>query len=1062
MDNRNPNGGTVQEHPYDWNAKLVRYFLHNSRLVWVIIAAIVIGGIFALMNFQRQGFHQVAPKIVLVQTIFPGATAEEMERQVTGVVEAAVKDVKGLKETSSTSANSFSNVIVMLDESVSLDTAVQDVQSKIQAVQASLPSDAEAPKVQTFSTSGPSFIFGITHESQDLDTIRKSADTVVQDLSDVAGVKSVALGAEAPERIVISFDPAKMAQAGVTLDVLQLALQGANVNFPAGTLDLDNQTQSVVTIGAYAKLEDISNLFVGVNQKTRQPIRVQDIAEVKRGYEEDQQIDRFGYIDNGELVGRPGVLVNIEVTSDADVIKTKAAVDEHLEEMRADGKLDGVTVAELSNVARDTENQIGEIVNGAVGTTKNLYLLGGIQLLFIAMLLFVNWRAAVVAALAIPLSVLFTFMALAVTGTELNTIVLFSMILVLGLIVDPAIIMVESIQRYHDLKYGAKDAVLESGRRYGASLFMAVLASMIVFMPFGVVSGIFGEMIKYIPLTVIPALIASYIIPIAILPMLSKWIMRMRMPKQGAQEMSAEDQGLWRAARWFMSVSRNLLTKKWRQIATVVGALVLVSASVSIMGTGKVQVVQFSKADDNPYVSVDARFKHGLTFADRSAVGEQIEQLLIEEKGVAKFFYYQQSADGLFIFAELKDILERDDTQKSKEIVTRLKAGTMDIANIDDVIVGELGVGPPEEDYQIQVQLNDNDPVVLEKAATEVGNHLRSLEHITRVDDGFTGKGESEVRVVLDRTKVQLAGLSSFEIGQQLKAVIGETTVTKYAGEGGSADVILKNGALPGNVDAIRSLPLTSRTGQTVRVSDVATVEQTTAVGAIQRFDGLRFVSVRARIDDSKNLVTVQQKFNEYLTDDKLASLGIDSRDSRGEFDEIAKSFTQLGMALAAAIILVYIFLVLQFKSFTQPLVMLVTVPLSLTGVFPALLLTGSDLGFLELLGVTILVGIVVSVGIFLMDYANQLVKERGYTAKEAITQAVGVRFRPIVLTKLVVIGGLLPLAVESGFWRGLAVVIMGGIALSGFLSLIVLPVLYVWIQAARDKIHGAGNHTVN
>lgn len=1015
---------------------------------------IVIGGLFALANFQRQGFPQVSAKVVLVQTLYPGATAEEMERQVTGLVEAAVKDVKGLKETSSTSANSFSNVVVTLDESVTLDTAVQDVQSKIQALQADLPEGAEQPKVQTFATSGPAFIFGITHESKDLNAIRHAADEVISGLSDVSGVKAVKFATDSPERIMISFDPAKMSQTGVSLQVLQLALQGANVNFPAGSLDLAGKTQSVVSIGAFTKLDDVSNLLVGVDPKTKQPIRVKDVATVTRGFEEGVSIDRFGFLENGTLVSRPGVLVTIEVTSDADVIRTKSAIDKHIAEMRDDKKLEGVTVAELSNSARDTKDQINEIVNGAIGTEKNLYILGGIQLLFIAMLLFVNWRAAIVAALAIPFSLLFTFASLAITGTELNTIVLFSLILVLGLIVDPAIIMIESIQRYRDLKYSAADAVLESGRRYGASLFMAVVASVIVFAPFGVVSGIFGEIIKYIPLTVIPALLASYIIPIAILPMISKWVMRTQ--KIGANtETASEDEGLWRIAHWFMSVSRNLLKSRSRQITTVVIALVLVVASTSIIGTGQVQIVQFSKANDNPYISVDARFKSGLTFADRSAVGGKIEQLLLKESGVAKFFYYQQSRDGLFLFAELKNKAERDDTQASKEIVLRLREKTKEILNLDDVVVGELGVGPPEEDYQIQVQLNDNDPAVLKNAATDVGAYLHSLEHVTRVDDGFTGKDESEVRVTLDRVKVQVAGLSSFEIGQQLKSVIGEVTVTKYTGEGGAADIILKNGSLPNDVDAIRNLPLVSRTGQVLKVSDVATVDQSSTVSAIQRFNGLRYVSVRARIDDSKNLVAVQQKFDAYLTNDKLEQLGIDSRDSRGEFEEIAKSFTELGMALAAAIFLTYIFLVLQFKSFSQPLVMLITVPLSLIGVFPALMLTGSDLGFLELLGVTILVGIVVSVGIFLMDYANQLVKERGYSAKEAIVQATGVRFRPIVLTKLVVIGGLLPLAIESEFWRGLAVVIIGGIALSGFLSLIVLPILYVWIQAGRDRLHG-------
>jgi HAE1 family hydrophobic/amphiphilic exporter-1 len=1050
-----------REHPYDWNAKLVRFFLHNTRLVWLMVVITVVGGLFALANFQRQGFPAVSPKVVMVQTVFPGAAAEEMERQVTSVIESAVKDVKGLKDTSSTSANSFSNVVVTLDESVNLDTAVQDVQSKVQAVQSNLPDGAEAPKVQTFSTSGPAFILGVTNAEKNLNAIREDANAVIDELSDVDGVKSVSLFSEADERISVAFDPAKLAENGVTLEVLQLALQGSNVNFPVGAIDLEGKTQSVVTVGAFGKLEDIANLLVGVNPRTRQPVRVADVATVSRGYEGGTSIDRFGYLENGTLTQVPGVLVAVNVTNDADVIRTKAAIDQHLEEKKTENSaLANTTVVDLSNVARDTTEQIDEIVQGAIGAKSNLWLLGGIQLLFLAMLVFVNWRAAVVAAMAIPLSMLFTFLVLALTGTQLNTIVLFSLILVLGLIVDPAIVMIESIQRYRDLKYSKDEAILESGRRFGSSLFMAVLVAMVVFFPFGVVSGIFGQIIKYIPITVIPALIASYLIPIAILPMFSKWLLVTHKPAHEHDHKADESMGLWAAARWFMRVSENLLKTRGRQITTLVVAFVLVAVSLSLVGMGKVHMVQFSTPEDNQFLSIDAKFTPGLTFSDREAAASKLEALVQKEAGVTKYFYYQQSRDGLYLFIELKARAERkDESASSKSILARLRDESKSVDRLRDVIINELGAGTPESSYQIQIQLNDNDPAVLEAAAKDIGNHLRGLEHVTLVDDGFSANGETEVRIVLDRMKVQIAGLSSFEIGQQLKAVISESTVTKFNGEGGTADVILKPGSLPTDLEAVRNLPLVSRSGQIVRVRDVASVEQATTVGAIQRFNGSRYVSVQARIDSTDNLVSVQQKVDEYVTDAKLVELGIDSRDSRGEFDDIAKSFSQLGIALAVAIILTYTFLVLQFKSFSQPLIMLVTVPLSLTGVFPALWLSGSDLGFLELLGVTILVGIVVSVGIFLMDYANQLMKEKGMSAKEAIVQATGVRFRPIMLTKLVVFCGLLPLAIESEFWRGLAIVIMAGIGLSGFLSLIVLPILYVWVQGARTRVHGRLHH---
>jgi len=1040
----------------DWNAKLVRFFFHQSRLVWLLLIGIIVGGFFALLNFRREGFPAISPKVVLVQTIYPGATADEIERQITNVVEGGLKDVKGLKQTSSTSANSFSNVVVTLDESVNLDTAVQDVQSKVQAVRGDLPADVEAPRVQTVATSGPSFIIGVTDTKSDISGLRASALAVVKELGDVDGVKTAKLLNDINERVTIEFSPAKLSQNGVSLTVVQQALQASNVNFPVGTLELDGAKSSVVAFGAFQKIDDIRSLIVGVNPVTKKAVTIDDVADVKRGYSSDATIDRFGAQQDGKLVTRPGILVAVEVTSVADVIRVREAIVKHLDEKRAEKQLSpSIETILLNDQAKETASQIEEIVHGALGAPANLYLLGGIQLLFLAMLLFVNWRAALVSALSIPISLLFTFLTLGAFGIQLNTIVLFSLILVLGLIVDPAVVMVEAIQRYRDLKYDKEEAVLESGRRYGASLFMAVLTSVIVFVPFGVVSGIFGEIIKYIPLTVVPALLASYLVPIGFLPLFSKYLLQTHKPAHENDGKAHDVAGLTGAAEWFMNLNRKILSARWKQIVTLVVGFVLVGASLGLVGAGKVQTVQFSKPNDNNFVTVSVTLAKGLTDAQRNDTGQAMEKLLLAEAGIDHYFYYSQNANSFFLWTELKPKADRSEDQGSKDIVARLKKEVVSVKNVSDVIVAEVGSGTPEPDFQISAQLYDNDPAVLENAAKDIGAFLAKQPNVIKVDDGFTGRGEPEVRLELNRTKVQQLGLSSFEIGQQLKAITDETKAGKYTGADGAADIYLKSESLPSSVDAIKNLTLVTRTGQVLRVSDVATVVKDTAVDAIQRFDGQRFVNVKARVDgNNTDVFTVQRALNEYVTKDKLKALGIDSNESRGEFDDIAKSFSELGIALVVAILLTYIVLVLQFHSFSQPIVMLVTVPLSFIGVFPALWLTGSDLGFLELLGITILVGIVENVAIFLMDYANQLVKEEGLSPKEAIIRATGVRFRPILLTKLVALGGLLPLAIESEFWRGLAVTIIAGIGLSGFFSLVVIPILYVWIENLRAKVH--------
>lgn len=1048
---------TPSQHPFDWNAKLVRFFLNNTRLVWLLIISITIGGVVSLLSLRREGFPAVSPKMIVVQTVYPGASAEEMERQVTGAVENAVKDVKGRKETSSTSANSFSNVVVTLEPSANLEAATQDVQSKVQSARAELPSGAEAPKVVTFNTGGAAFVYGVTNPSGDMETIRQDAESIVTALSDVDGVKSVSISNASEKRVSVKFRPADLTANGVALQTLQLALQGANVNYPLGQAAIDDRSQSLVTIGAFGSLEDIKALVVGVNPRTFKPVTVADVAEVTLGYAESTVVNRFGYHRDGKLVSVPGVMLNIDITSTADIIKTRDAIREHLNEAKTNGSIASTAdVVALSDQAQSTSEQITEILNAAIGSKSNLWLLGGLQLLFIALLIFVNWRAALVTSLSIPLSFLFTFLSLALTGVQLNTIVLFSMILVLGLIVDPAIVMIEAIQRFRDLKYKPTEAVLESGRRYGSSLFLAVLTSMIVFVPFGVVGGFFGQIIKYIPLTVLPALFASYLVPIALLPMLSKYTLAAHKDTHEHDGKVHEVEGLSSAAEWFMRLNRRILSRRSAKIGTLVAGFVLVGLSMSLVATGKIQTVQFAKPQDSPYLGANVTFTKGLTLAQRDATTASIEQLLLQEPRVDSYEFWSQNADGVFVYINLspkKDFASHDDG--SKQILARLKTAIPALTNISDVIVNEQGVGTPDPDFQISAQVSGDTTEILQHAAEDIGAFLRQQSKVVKVDDGFTGRGEPQLQIVLDRTKVAKAGISSFEIGQQLKAIVDETKVTKYTGAQGPSDVYLVNASKPMSEDDIAFLPLVTRSGATIRVRDVATISTTSAVDAISRLNGSRFTTIQARIDGTNiDVQKVQTALNEYLSDTKLHELQIAKTTSNGLLDEIASSFTQLGTALAIAVLLTYVVLVLQFKSFSQPLVMLVTIPLSFIGVFPALWAAKTDLGFLELLGVTILVGIVENVAIFLIDYANQLVTEQGVTPTEAIIRATGVRFRPIILTKLVALGGLLPLAIESEFWRGLALVIIAGIGLSGFLSLIIIPILYTWIEGGRTKFH--------
>lgn len=1046
------------KHPLDWNAKLVKFFFENGRLVWLIIIILIIGGIASLLSLKREGFPAITIKTASIQTLYPGASSLEVESKVTKEIESAIKEIKGLKDFSSVSQNSFSYVIVNFDESVNIDSATQDIQNKISTIKGNLPKEAEQPKISTFNTGGPTFVYAVTSEAS-IEELNNDSQAVTDELESLPEIKKASFN-DIKENIYIELRIKDMENNGIPLAIVSQILQANNVTLPIGTEEIDGKNLSITSYGSFKSISDIENLIVGFNPNTYSVVYLKDVANISKKNEKDTIINRFGYLKDGKLVTQNTKLISVEITNSADVIKTKETITKHFADAQKEGKINkDLVLLPVYDQAEQTKEQIDEILDASIGSRNNWYLLGGLQLLFIAMLLLVNWRAALVAALAIPFSLAFTFISLKLTGTDLNTMVLFSLVLVLGLIVDPAIVMIEAIQRYRDLKYSSKEAVIESGRRYGASLFMAVLTSLLVFIPFGVVSGYFGEIIKYIPLTVIPALLASYFVPIAILPYLTKKTLKKYKHDELANKFG-EDENLSGFAKLIMKLNTWILDKRWRQWLILFVSIVLIVLSIMLVTSGKIQVVQFSKPADNMMLQIKATYNQGLTFSEKDKNANEIEKLVLREKSIKDYFYLDQNQNYFWLFIDLKDKNDRKEaSEKSAEIVKRIKADIGNVSGFSDITVDEVVTGPPGGDYQINVQLATNDLGKLEIAAKNVGDYLKELPNVIKVDDGFSTKTEKEIQIKLNLEKVEKANLSSIEVGTQLKNLIDQTKIGKLEeSDGKSFDIYLETNEEVNNIDKIKSLPLLTRDNRIIKVEDVADVIEGTSIGAIERYNGLRFVSIKARVDETKNVAEVQKSLDKYLSKSKLKALGIDSKLNQGDIGDLTKSFTELGVALLIAIILTYVFLVLQFKSFSLPGIMLFTIPLSLIGVFPALYLFNIQFGFLELLGITILVGIVENVAIFLIDYAGQLIKEKNLTPKEAIIQSSGVRFRPILLTKLVALGGLLPLAIESEFWRGLSIVIIAGIGLSGFFSLVTIPILYIFIMKVRQRIHRGKN----
>ncbi len=1030
----------------DWNYRLVDYFLHHSHISILLFAFIIIAGVFYFNQLRVEGFPAIKIPIAIVSTVVPGAGPETVISSVTSPLENALKDTEGLKEISSTSQNNISIIVLSFDDKVDLNVAVQDARTKLSKVK--LPEGIESPEVVLPEISGAPYIVALTSEEPLLELL-KQARVFEESLTGIDGVKSFSRISNITQTIYIDIAP-QFQSPDITNQITS-----ANISFPLGQAVIDGAVTPIAGSKSLNSVDDLRAILIslpGNPQSPAQKVRLDTIANVYEGIDYGNQIHWLGYKNSEDFKTQRALLYEIRLDQDADILAVDPKILEGLELAKRESKV-GTDYVIAYNQAEESQRQVDEIVEGAVGgkwDTDNKaaanfgYIFGGVWLLMIVIFVFLDWRSALISALSIPLSFLATFIVLGVFGIQLNTLVLFSFVLVLGLIVDPAIVVLESIKRYLELGYHGKEAVLRSIDVIGQGIFMSVLTSVIVFVPFGIISGTFGQIIKYIPLTVVPALIISYFVPMLFLTWLGA---RFLKPHHTQTEIKDENDttSLWGVGRWFIYINRYILSRLWLQWVVIILAFVIpVGISAFLFSSGKIEQVQFAQPDDVEYISVSVPLEGTLTEAQLIAKSTELENVIRPYTQYFKSYSYI-SLDGslggnsLPLFIHLEP--QKDRLVKSSELVTLIQAdlqrqfGTKAIAS-------ELGAGPPTASYPISIKIYSNDVGKLKEASQKISEKLRSYSEVVSVS-AENDNPTSELTVKPNLETLKTYGLSPALIYGQLAGILGERTILTL--NENEVRLRLPEQSKPHTVRELEDIIIFGPEGQ-VRVGDVATVTKTEAPSAISRLAGERYSQVSARVSDTKDIIRIQREINQWAKDN-ANNLGLPQRafEDRAGQDEFEKSFQELFAAIALSIIVTYIVFVLFFRSFIQPFIILFAVPLIFIGVFPALaIFNKGQFGFLETIGIIMVIGIVENVGIFLIDYANRKTAE-GLDKKEAIALSSGVRFRPILLTKLTALAGLLPLAVFAPFWRGLAVVVIAGILSSGILSLFTTPVLYSW-----------------
>lgn len=1089
----NPN----QPERKSFNYRITEFFLSHTRLTIMGLILLLVFGTLSVFTLKTTGFPSPSLDFIMVRTMYIGASSEKVARDITTPLEGAIKNVDGIDTYSSTSSNNISMISVSLKDNVSVEKVKSELESAVDGV--SLPTGAEKPKFVTPTIGGFDFLFSISGKT--LAETYTLKQRVINDLSQLPQTANVKPLIDLKQQVVVSLDLELMKKKGVSVSEVQSQLASIGEQMPViSDVSIDNKSRTIVTAITESTLDTIRELKIGTRK-----IALGDIANIHLDYAfENNEKPKIALSNEGKSKVIGAISLQVHTVEGSDLVKYTTDLEKILSSYDDATYINTYVLPEkkdkawiIKDFAANDRNQVQvkEVVSGLVGSKLDVdgswgnvgWLLGGIQLVFLVMLAFVSWRAAVVAALAIPLSLVFSTIYLMIIGESLNTLVLFSLVLVIGLVVDPALVILESIQRKVDIGLKGYQAALAAIRDTGTGLFLATLTSAIVFIPFAVVSGIMGQIFAYIPLTIIPATIGSYIVPLIFLAWIGGLFLRPEKHKTGD-----EWENLWSSARWISRVNYRILTgsKTVRILIIILALVVPIGVTGAMFMSGKIKPAQFATAKNSEYGSVSATFLPQVTKEQRDILTLKVLQIVSENPAVKIVF--PQTA-GFTYFIEFKDIKDRQTYTSEMAVDDMNKRFAKEVGDgFYDIKAGAISNGPPSGDYQISIAVKTNDLDQLESSAKNVG---KTLSHIclhddktivvdtkcssentlvVKVDDGFTNRENAVYKVVVDREKLAAKHLTvpgaplTLLVNKGLKdlfSVLDSKKVGTIGIGGEQTDIILdKVAADPVTRDQLENAVIASFGPIKIKTKDVATIVEERPKSDIQHVRGETVVVVKARLSDGhtdqRTAAQVTSAIVDYYknntsSDSSLKGVTIESY-SEGGTASFTKSFTELLVALLLAIVLTYVVLAIFFDSMTQPLVILFSIPLSFIGIFPALAaFSTGEFGFLEIIGMIILVGIIENVAIFLIDAARQYITIYDWDEKKSISFASGIRFRAVILTKLTAIASLAPLAFLSQQYRSMAIVIIFGLLTSGITSLFTTPILFIFFRWLSKAFRG-------
>ncbi|CAN5686040.1 efflux RND transporter permease subunit [soil metagenome] len=1021
---------------------LPRLAVQRPVLATMIIVVFVVLGAFSFFQLRTDLYPDVEFPVVTVTTVYPGAGPDEVATQVTEPIEDAVSNIANLNSLTSFSRDNLSIVILEFELEVDGDLAAIDVKDQVDAIRAMLPSDVEAPVVQKFDIDAFPIVQVALSGPQGADLLFDLADDQIRErLSRVAGVADVSVVGGRQQEVQVTVFPDRLEAWNLSVHDIVDLIRAENLVIPGGRVRNRDETTSVRVTGEYREVRELEDLRLFLADG--QVLRLGDVARVEEGFGDRSQIARSQ--------GESAVSISIQKQGDANTVTTAAGIRAELDQVREELLPPGAELVVVQDGSVFIEGSINDVISA---------IIIGILLTTLILFLFLHsWRGTLVAALAMPATIISTFLLLGQAGFTLNVMTLLALGVTVGILVTNTIVVLENIYRYLDMGYDPAEAAEEGTAEIGVAVAASALTNLVVFTPIAFMRGIIGQFFYAFGLTVVFATIFSVIISFILAPLLAAKLLRKNETKRASNTFLAP---VWR--RWDRGY--NGLTQSYRNGLgwalfrprngwLVIGAVGLFFVGSMFLSTRFISG-QFLPETDEGVVQIDIELPSAaaLDRTERVIVGleplllamDEVESVLSTVAAGSGFMATAESANRAQVLVTLRD----DRARSTEEMVRAIRPMVANIPDADVQITLARSTGGPQAAADILVTVS-GPAAQLEEVTEQVTAIVAQVPGLTDVRNTIEAP-RNELVFRPDRAALADAGLTVGQVGSTLRAALEGDVAGVFRSAGDEVDIRVRypedSRLRPEQVSELR---LPSAAGR-IPITAVGALELEESPPAIRRENRQRSYDVEADIG-AGSLTDLVAEIQDRLAEDPLPP-GYSWRVG-GEFEDFGDALAAILEALALALILTYIVLAMILESFVRPLTILVTLPLGVAGGMLGLMLTGIPLNIFAMMAVVMLVGIVVNNAILILDYAGQQ-QAKGKTAAEAVGEAGPVRLRPIVMSNVAIAAALLPQAVGSGpgagFSAPMAVVTIGGALVAAVFTLFLIPVIYVKVEGLTER----------